>query len=384
MAYSDSIKRLKEMLDGYSAESGRLTELYKTALQNAEKTRADAQKAIDEQYYRDRNEVYSDIARSERNTLNALSARGLGFSGETAQARLNSNVLLSERLGDIARGRLGKEIELDNELAKQKSELALDAAERQSALDKSYAGIAADIAKTELDAEQEKARLKAEKEMQQAELNAKYGGNVSGGNVSGGNINVGGNGGGNGELDDIIGFNPEATPKELAKLLVTSATDDGYIRGSYDEYLINRYMLELYDNYTLPDGYMDELIFMLKAYGYPAKSREDMRKQVITRDAKAYYEDRYKSAFDSAVLSGNHELSATLTAGKTARSEVLEYIYSRAESEQEFLDIATGAGVPKADATEFYKTKSQSDIKPDESEKTQFGGGNKHIYSSLK
>ena len=364
MAYSDSIKRLKEMLDGYSAESGRLTELYKTALQNAEKTRADAQKAVDEQYYRDRNEAYSDIARSERNTLNALSARGLGFSGETAQARLNSNVLLSERLGDIARGRLGKEIELDNELAKQKSELALDAAERQSALDKSYADIAADIAKTELDAEQEKARLKAEKEMQQAELNAKYGGS-GGGNVSGGNINVGGNGGGNGELDDIIGFNPEATPKELAKLLVTSATDDGYIRGSYDEYLINRYMLELYDNYT-------------------AKSREDMRKQVITRDAKAYYEDRYKSAFDSAVLSGNHELSATLTAGKTARSEVLEYIYSRAESEQEFLDIATGAGVPKADATEFYKTKSQSDTKPEESEKTQFGGGNKHIYSSLK
>ena len=329
MAYSDSIKRLKEMLDGYSAESGRLTELYKTALQNAEKTRADAQKAVDEQYYRDRNEAYSDIARSERNTLNALSARGLGFSGETAQARLNSNVLLSERLGDIARGRLGKEIELDNELAKQKSELALDAAERQSALDKSYADIAADIAKTELDAEQEKARLKAEKEMQQAELNAKYGGS-GGGNVSGGNINVGvnggGNGGGNGELDDIIGFNPEATPKELAKLLVTSATDDGYIRGSYDEYLINRYMLELYDNYTLPDGYMDELIFMLKAYGYPAKSREDMRKQVITRDAKAYYEDRYKSAFDSAVLSGNHELSATLTAGKTARSDVLESI----------------------------------------------------------
>lgn len=362
MAYSESIQKLKDMLDGYSAESGRIETLYKSAIENAEANRKASLDALDKQYYADRNEAYADTAREERNTMNMLAARGLGFSGEAAQAKLNSNVLLSERLGALTRGKENAKNEIDLALNEQKHSLALDAAERQSALDKNRTNLAADIAKMELDSEQEQARIKAEKDMQKAELAAKYGnsgqnsgsgsGSSSGNSsASGGNINIGVGG------DGIIGFDPEASPKELAKLLVTSATDDGYIRSDYDEYLINRYMLQLYDNYTLPDGYMDELVFMLKAYGYPAGSRSEMRIQVISREAKEYYENSYASRYDGAVMDGKHELSAGAFASLTARNDALDYIYSRTENETEFKTVCANVGIPENEVSAYIESK---------------------------
>ncbi len=385
MAYSESIQKLKELLDGYSAESGKLQTLYKNAVENAEASRKASLEALEKQHYRDRNEAYADTAREERNTMNMLASRGLGFSGEAAQAKLNSNVLLSERLGALTREKANAQTELDLALNQQKQALALDAAERQSALDKNRADIASDIAKTELDYEQEQARLKAEKDMQKAELAAKYGNSTqNAGNTNGGNnVNVG-IGGGNG-LNALNGFDPEASPKELAKLLVTSATDDGYIRSDYDEYLINRYMLELYDNYTLPDGYMDELVFMLKAYGYPATPRAEMRIQVISREAKEYYEQSYNSRFDSAIISGKHELSASAFAGTEARNDALEYSYSRTENENEFRKCCENVGIPVSEVNAFIEARKP--IKEDseaEEKKASGGGGGKHTYNSLK
>ncbi len=371
MAYSEAIDKLKQMLDGYSAESGRLEELYKTAVKNAEEGYKNSLQQLNDSHYRERNEAYADIARDERNTMNMLASRGLGYSGEAAQAKLNSNVLLENRLGEIGRSKAEAEISLKESLDKEKQSLAKENSERLSSLEREKAGIYTDIAKLEQERELEQAKINAEKEMHKAELEAKYGENKT---ENSGTNGEGGENSSNGEETLPAGFNPEATPKELAKLLVGSATDDGYIRSDYDEYLINRYMLELYENYTLPEGYIDELVFMLKAYGYPESDISDMRIQVISRDAKSYYDERYKARYDSAILSGNHALSATAYASQTARDDLLSYIHSRCKTEREFIECCVSAGLPKSEAEGYIKTNPITDNNPTHSSPVIKGG----------
>ncbi|MBO5768145.1 MAG: hypothetical protein J6R49_06395, partial [Clostridia bacterium] len=119
---------------------------------------------------------------------------------------------------------------------------------------------------------------------------------------------------------------------------------------------INRYMLELYEDYDLPDGYIKELVFMLKAYGYPESDISDMRVQVISRDAKEYYDKRYKKLYDSAVLSGKHALSASAYAAETAESDLLSMIFTRTKSDGEFLDVCENAGIMNHVATAYLES----------------------------
>ena len=70
MGYSDQISILKKSLEGFGSEEKKLSDLYKTAISNAEKSTQQAIEQLQEDYYENRNRVYSDVARSERNLNN--------------------------------------------------------------------------------------------------------------------------------------------------------------------------------------------------------------------------------------------------------------------------------------------------------------------------
>lgn len=381
MAYSDAIQNLKDALNGYSEDSAKLESLYKTAVGNADKEYSDTVKQLDRQYYRDRNEAYADNARDERNTYAMLASRGLGFSGEAAQAKLSSNLLLNERLGSLADGKSEAETKLASEYADRKNSLAADYIENQGALNDKRTAVLADIAEMELDREQQNAALKAEKDMHQAELDAKY----QSGTISGGNTVINGTSGLEGTTDIISGFTPDVSPKDLAKLMVTNATDGNYIESEDDEYLVNKYMLEIMESYKLDSDYLNELIFMLKAYGYEDIGADEMRVQVISRDARTYYDDRYNESYDRVILSGGHELMAILQAENSARKAQLDYIFGRTSGSAEFIKCCIAAGIPAADAEAYANTAVWE--KPSENNRkdnSSGGSGRKFTANMLK
>ncbi len=504
MEYSNVTDSLKSLLDNYSADEEKLTLLYKNALQNADKAHSDALNALNSQFQSDRKRVYSDNLRDERNTLTMLAERGLGFSGESAQAKLNSNILLSNRLGalesqkasdasklaldtadkkhnlslellektgvlndkknqfmlDIAtlqqkeadgianrehekalsdaqrawekekfnaqlqadkemsaadwerewaklmaqinadkesasaqrdweKEKLNTEIQADKdkaetawqrELEKLMAQIQADKdmaqADWERELEKLMAQIQADKEQAdadrrweqqkqanELQAEREKIdkQIQAEKDMQTAELYAKYqqtvNGETSNGETSNGstgtkkpttsakeeikkdlaNKNNATNSTQSPTTEENITFTPDIPPKDLAKLMVTNATDDNFIEETKDEYIINKYLLDMINNYQLNDEYYDELIFMLKAYGYDDIGIDGMREQVISYDARAYYDEKYPEYYRKYSSSGMSESDARAAAKLYTREEQMQYIKSRANSRNEFI-----------------------------------------------
>lgn len=348
MAFYDTIEALKAELKGYSDDEHRIAELYRSAVKNNQKSYNDSSAQIEAQYEYDRNQAYADNARDERNTMNMLASRGLGFSGEAAQAKLNSNIVLANRLGALARSKNEADAELLKDYNDKDYNLSLEFADRQGEADKNRLGLMADIAALESDKEQHDASLAAEKDMFDRELYAKYhSGKNNGSNGSNGDNGNNSSNGSNGSISELSGFTPDISPKDLAKLMVTNATDDNYIETDDDEYLINRYMLDIYENYGVDDEYMNELVFMLKAYGYDDVSLDELRVQVITRDADEYYKESYKQTVDLYISEGMEENSARTAARQEATRKKLEYIKRRCKSDDEFINCCKQLGIPE-------------------------------------
>ncbi len=332
MAYVDTIQSMKDALSGYSAEEKRLTELYKTAMAKNEEAKAQSLSLLDAEYKRDRNEVYADNARDERNTMKVLAARGLGFSGEAAQARLNSDLALSSRLGELATENAKSRREIIDQSDKYSQSLAIEEADK-------LADIAAD-----------KSKLMTDLTKAQAELDAKYESSLDIGiNGSGGSF-----GSGNAqdtekdETDDF--FNPDIKPKELAKLAVLNATGGEFITTEEDAYRLNKYLFDLYESHALSDDYKEELVFMLKAYGYNALSDVDLKHSVVTNEAKLLYDNAYTASYKAFLDRGVSPSSALVLAVNKASNDVMDMLYDHSDSKEEFLKLCKALKINDATA----------------------------------
>ena len=369
MAYYDAISTLKSALDGYSAEEERLNALYKTAIENAEKAYSDELASLDKRYRADRRQAASDVARDERNAMTLLAERGLGFSGEAAQTKLNSNVVLANRLSELALGRAEEHQDLRNEHNADKHDLTLELNDKLMGLNDDKNGILETVAKTELERELQAEKLKAEKELQsqklyhekklhQAELDAKYGGksNTCTGNDV--NLSINGSTGKDDESDILAGWTPEMKPKDLAKLIVANSTSDNYVKYDSEEYAINKYLLEMQESYKVDGEYMQELIFMLKAYGYEELEPQDMQVQVITRDAYDHYGAAYDESYIRFVSNGMSEADARSAAKDYAEEARFDFIYERAgKSIPLFRSCCETLGIPESDVEAYVKRK---------------------------
>ena len=369
MAYSDTVSAFKEALNGYSEEENKIKELYKSARERNEAAKSQAIAQLDSKHSSDRNAAFADNARAELNTARMLNSRGLGFSGEMAQSKLNSNLSLSSRLGELASANTVSRQALIDKHDGYAHELALEEAEKRALLRDGKSKLLADVAKAELENEQKEkeielgyAKIEAEKELLQAELDAKYKGEqgFTAGNVGNGTDNVD-NGTADTETPDTdasVFFSPEIKPKDLARLMVQNATGNDYIKSERDTHLVNKYLLQAIEDYKLSDAYMEELIFMLKAYGLKELSHLDLRKSVISTDAKSVYDTNYEKRYKEYIDRGTAPSRARTFAQYSARTDAFDYIYSHTNSKAEFLECCELIKLDYEEAKKYASDKS--------------------------
>lgn len=356
MGYSDSINALKSALDSFSEDEKRLAELYKNAVKNAENDFKLSNERLESLYKSDRNEIYSDTARETRNAFNLLANRGLGFSGEAAQTKLNSGIILANRLGDLLREKNYNALKLEQAFNDKKSALSLESAEKQGDLFGKQNDLRTQIAKLELDKEQKEAEMKAEadrfnrqlaaeREKTEKELALKYASLYG----SSGDGDVG-----------KKGYIPEISEKDLAKILITNAANgENYKNTKSQFYLVSRYLIDLKDNYDLDGDYYKNLILILKSYGYTQLNDAATRAKVISYEAENLYEKKYDEFYDKYIVNGSHERDARSAAKNSALRAMLEYIDSKSKTDSEFLNACREAGIDDGSANDYLKRRSK-------------------------
>ncbi len=370
MAYSDTIDQLREALNSYSEDEARIAELYQTALDSAKKEYHDAYNMLDYNYAMERHKAFSDNARNDRSYNQLLASRGLGFSGEAAQNKLNSNILLTNRLTDIGLERRKSADELSKNYNDNLVKLKTQQADRLFELYNSKNKAGMDIAALEMENENNKAKLeaekalqdaklKAEKEMFYAELNAKYNATQGGSSSS----NSAGSGDSSQNTDDKTeetGFSkyvPNISTESLAKQLVSSATkDEEYGIKSWNAiYTLNKFLVNLYDNYKVDQDYFDELVFMLGIYGFEAPSYPEMKVQVISYEGKKTYNEIMESVYEKFLVSGMSEAGAKAAAKSSAMDKTMLYMYREASNLNEFYKCCDAMNFDDASVREFLR-----------------------------
>ncbi len=367
MGYYEQIQLLKDSLKGYSEEENKLTSLYKTAVENAENAHKKAHEQREKQYYIDRNQAFADNMREERNTNQILAAKGLGFSGEAAQAKLNSNVNLSNRLGELNRNKHQADIDADIKLSDDK--LKLDSEKNQQIKDllENKLSVNADIAKLEFENEQAQADRAAAEKLKDKELAAKKELlNIELNNKNGGNSNSSGGGSSSGsgsnkpvaeeEITDGDDFYiPELSAPQLAQKIISASGGTG-ATGEAQIYAVNKFLLELNKNYNIDENYYKELLFTLKAYGYEETSLPFMRCQVAGYESKSVYTETYNTQVDLLIKQGASSAEARKQAEKDAKRAQMDYILENVNTLLEFRKACNDVGYTNAEVNNYRRT----------------------------
>jgi len=334
MAYQSAAEELRRALEGYSERESRLTQLYSEATKRLEESRRQSLDALEKDHGEARRTAAAYAAREERNTMNLMASRGLSFSGEAAQARLNGSALLNTRLGELARDAQSRNAQLESEHG-----------ERLYELEKDYIGGMDDIAEKRNALQKSIADLEIKRAESEAKANAAYiaAANKSSGGKSGGS----GSGSGSKSGSDDSGYTPSVSPSALAKQIVSSVTDGKErIDGAEAHYRVSKYLLELQNKYRLSDEYIKELGFLLNGYGYGETSTADKRKEVIIHDAPAYYQSELERIYDKLMSEGGYdEYSAGNAAKEEAEKSRLAHIYSQCVSEAEFRECCEALSI---------------------------------------
>ncbi len=373
MAYQSAVEELRKALEGYSERESRLTQLYSEATKRLEESRRQSLDALKKDNGEARRTAAADAAREERNTMNLMASRGLGFSGEAAQARLNGSALLNTRLGELARDAQSRSAQLESEHGERLYELEKDyiggmddIAEKRNALQKSIADF--EIKRAESEAKESAAYITAV--------------NKSSGGKSGGS----GSGAGSKSGSDDSGYTPSVSPSALAKQIVSSVTDGKErIDGAEAHYRVSKYLLELQNRYRLSDEYTKELGFLLNGYGYGETSTADKRKEVIIHDAPAYYQSELERIYGRLTGEGGYD---EYSAGKTAREEALKsqlaHIYSQCVSEAEFRECCEVLSINGEAVRAFLDTLPESGGGKKEKDKESASGPRRIDYTDTR
>ncbi len=101
------------------------------------------------------------------------------------------------------------------------------------------------------------------------------------------------------------------------------------------------------------DEYYEELVFMLRAYGYNVPDEIDMRADVISTDAKQYYNNKYDEFYNDYVVNGASEKGARDSAQTDATNAMLKYIFEHSKNEREFRYFCAATSITKKQIDEY-------------------------------
>ncbi len=323
MKYSELVKQTKKELEKSYGTAAALTQLYNNAKANYEKQHKESVESLNKDYEEKKNTAAAQKLVDEKNTGEFLASRGLSFSGESAQARLNSDINFNNTISSLAKQHA---TEL-SELNKSKNE---------------YLG--------KLDTDYAKDSINAQKELQQlaqemAENKIKYG-----------EVTVGGDALGTEDGGDGIAFTPDMSAYQLATAIVKRYGSGGKISKAEHNLNVKNYLDKLTERYNITDEYMDKVIFILDALGYTGMSDTGAKTASIVSEAESYYDKAYSRAKSMSKLLFYDYDDRNEYAKKRAYMEKLDYVYTRCETMEQFYDACLMLGLNNEKTEEYLDT----------------------------
>lgn len=356
--YEAKIAEAKAALQSYSAEQEAITRLYEQARQQAQERYEARSKQLNQQLASDRNRAAVDMMRTEKNLNQALASRGLAFSGENAQTKLDLSLALRGQLAD-----------LDRETGTQQAELAEKHADTQTDLAFEHAKSRAQGAKTVAELQGNLAALMQQSAGQNS--TGQTGGTGDGATGQASNTML--------EKADktVIGdrefqqnfvqrlrqslleqerkkaqaitVSPTVSAQQLAKQLVTAVSSTGRIYGYTQQSRVAELLEELNRDTPLEDGYYREVLLNLRSLGYRPDYAGELQEetQAMRSRAEALYDayrTRYRNLYQQL---GYSEEDGDRRASREARFEQLAYVYANSESKAKFEELVQLMGLQR-------------------------------------
>lgn len=383
--YEAAIARAKAALESYSSEAEELARLYETAKANAQ-TAYEAQKEqTAAQAAESRRKAGVEMQRTERNLDQRLAARGLAFSGENAQTRLDLLVALRNQLAGIDSDERNQLAGLDQALADRQNELDMAYAGNRADIAKQYAALNADLASAEAGKAAAQEAAEASKAAAAAAAAASKGGNSSGKTDSPNALEKAKEAvkapltfGSefqkltNELVERFLGksaagkqsYVPEVSARMLANQLVKAAGSNGRIAGSRQQASLASLLDALLESVNLDSAYYNELMLNLRSLGYRPDyaQKADQNASQLQSDSRGVYEQMYSRYFNLYRHAGEVEGDAAHRAEQEARYLQLRYLYTHSADEDEF-DYVVGALGLNSYLNAFYTRLNKEDTK---------------------
>ena len=385
-SYEEAIARAKAALESYSAEAEELARLYENAKTNAKNAYEAQKEQTSAQAKESRRQADIDMQRTERNLDQRLASRGLAFSGENAQTRLDLLVALRNQLSGIDSDERNRLADLDQALADRTSELDMAYAANRADSAKQLAALNADLASAEAnkaaadaaakaaakaaaskapaskpegdtatDEEKAKAILKGPlqlgenfKNMAKNLMNKFQGLPVEDPSENGGKGTV----------------VPEVSARNLANQLVKAAGSSGKISGSRQQAALSSLLDALLASVNLDSDYYDELMLNLRSLGYRPDYAQTVDENVakLQNASRDVYETMYQRYYNLYRKVGMVEGDAVRRAQQDARYLQIRYLYAHSYDEDEF-EYAADALQLTGYLNEFYDRLSKEKTK---------------------
>lgn len=334
MDYKELIEQTKKALESYSKADEELEELYRQAKERNQKSYELSKQQLAEQYYQDRNQAAAKAQLDEKNMSEFLAARGLASSGESVQAKIDSNMALHNTLSGLAKENMKALGELEKARLEQENQLDLSLAEKKLELNKQKNALSDQI-----------------EQLKKALENSKQSGKTADSGKKSGSTNTGTKD----DNDTSEKFVPSTSAKDVAKNLVETYGSGGKITTDLQKSKIKKHLESLMQNDGVDEDYIKNIIFNLKSYGYTELSDAYADSVIAAEEASNYYSKLYHELYEIYIRGNRTAEKASEMAKNKAKSLMLDYIYERSRTIAAFENTAKLAGVSQTELEAYYQ-----------------------------
>ena len=309
MNYNSLIKETKKALESYSDITAELEELYRKAKKSNQASYETARKSLGEQYVSEKNAAAANARLSENDMYQFLASRGLSSSGESVQAKIDSDISLNKTLSELAKANAGSLYTLEREKLQKDIELENLLAEKKIDLKKEQIELATKLAEKGVS------------------------GNKS--STSDGN-----------KTDRFV---PETSAKELATF-----STDGRVTTALQKSYIKQYLNTLYESENIDSDYIKELIINLKAAGYTDITDTASEAFITSKDGQSFYDRAYEQLYSIFIRGNRSAATASRMAREQAKIQMLDYIYQRCTTIEAFEAACRKINITASELKEYY------------------------------
>lgn len=315
----DSILEVKNALGSYSNVTAELEALYKKAKENNISSFENAKKELSTQYAEDKNAAVTKGKLDEKDMNQFLASRGLSTSGESVQAKIDSNISINNSLSSLAKVNASSLSALEQEKHDKENELDTELNEKK------------------LNLEQWKAELTA----QFTETKSSSSGSID-------------NSSPEEEKPTTETYIPETSAKELAKSILATYAADGKITTTLQKSYVKQYLNTLSKKEGVDTDYLKELIINLKAAGYTDITDSSSEATIAAENGAIYYKTAYEQLYGILMKGNRSTTAAEELAVKQARVLMLDYVYKRCATLQTFEKACAKMQITDSELDEYY------------------------------